>query len=1104
MKKSKKIALPLLLTLGAVAIPILIGSALITNSNTTSNKTTSLISDRKIVRAQPRIGADGIITPEFVTKLIAGKKGLPDGWDNTLIASDFEGATSVAVNAFFGNTEIISIILPTTVIKIGSRSFSNLTALKSISGIDNVLNIGDHAFSGSTLLTTISALAAINIGYLAFNRLGNIDEGGIKLTFSANIKLINAKQWGTKPNKLEIIGTPTLPTIINGIITPEFVTKLIIYKTSLFETGDGWDGALIASDFEGATSVAAAAFQNNTKITSIYLSTEVTIIGTNAFNNASFLTIISALGATSIGKDAFLSLSRIENYGIKLIYSTNIKPGNANNWGTTPIKLSIIGAPALPEIKEGIITPEFVTKLISYKKSLLATDVVWNGVLAANDFIGATSVAAAAFQNNTEITSIILPTEVTKIGVSSFSNVAALKSISGLDNVLSIGANAFNGASALTTISLLSATNIGTGAFTGTTSIIDGGIKLTYSTNIKLGNAEIWGINLSKLDISGGPTLPTITNGIIDLKFVTDLIAYKKELGSWDTTLIASDFINATSVAAAAFQNNNEITSIILPTEVTKIGVSSFSKAALKSISGLDNVLSIGANAFNGASALTTISLLSATSIGDGAFAGTTSTINLTWSADVNNTKATDWGTTIDKLLFIDAPTLPSIIDGIITPTFVNDLITYKEKIASQTDTNWNGVLADNDFIDATSVADSAFQNKANIISIILPTEVKKIGPNAFNGASALKTISLLGATSIGDGAFAEMTGIIANGIKLTYSTNIKPSNFDIWGTTRDKLDIAGILPTKPTITNGIIDKVYVEKLIAYKNYLLATDVVWNGVLAANDFIDATSVDDAAFENNTEITSIILPTKVTKIGVSSFSNVTALKSISGLDNVLSIGANAFNGASALTTISLLSATSIGDGAFAGTTSITNGGIKLTGSENITIDQSARWGTDAANLDIKIIVGFFDNPIIIYIIAGASGGLLLIIALVTGILIYRKKANAVVNVKNKTKDKDSKKDKTKDDSKTKSVDTKEIDETKKVDDTKSVDTKEIDETIETKKVDDTKSVDTKEIDETIETKKVDDTKSVDTNEIDDIEELINEIDESIIELETPDE
>jgi hypothetical protein len=63
----------------------------------------------------------------------------------------------------------------------------------------------------------------------------------------------------------------------------------------------------------------------------ITLPDTVTTIGTNAFQGASNLTNISALGVTNIHNGAFSAIPRISNNGIKLTYSLNIKPGNISN-----------------------------------------------------------------------------------------------------------------------------------------------------------------------------------------------------------------------------------------------------------------------------------------------------------------------------------------------------------------------------------------------------------------------------------------------------------------------------------------------------------------------------------------------------------------------------------------------------------------------------------------------------------------------------------------------------------------------------------------------------------------------------------------------------
>ncbi len=119
----------------------------------------------------------------------------------------------------------------------------------------------------------------------------------------------------------------------------------------------------------------------------------------------------------------------------------------------------------------------------------------------------------------------------------------------------------------------------------------------------------------------------------------------------------------------------------------------------------------------------------------------------------------------------------------------------------------WDGSLVASDFIDYTSIGESAFQGATILTTINLPN-ITSIGATAFQGATNLTTIDLLAATNIGTGAFTRTTSIIPKGIKLTESTNIFVSveNAIKWGTTMDKLQIIPIVNPPTTNDNlGII-----------------------------------------------------------------------------------------------------------------------------------------------------------------------------------------------------------------------------------------------------------------------------------------------------------
>lgn len=67
-----------------------------------------------------------------------------------------KGTTSISSKAFYGCTDIESIVIPSSIVKIESETFSGCTALWQIIIPNNVVSIGDGAFSKCTSLSSIS------------------------------------------------------------------------------------------------------------------------------------------------------------------------------------------------------------------------------------------------------------------------------------------------------------------------------------------------------------------------------------------------------------------------------------------------------------------------------------------------------------------------------------------------------------------------------------------------------------------------------------------------------------------------------------------------------------------------------------------------------------------------------------------------------------------------------------------------------------------------------------------------------------------------------------------------------------------------------------
>ncbi len=166
----------------------------------------------------------------------------------------------------------------------------------------------------------------------------------------------------------------------------------------------------------------------------------------------------------------------------------------------------------------------------------------WDGNLVANDFIGYTSIGDFAFVNNQELKAVTLSDTIITIGIGAFFGATGFTTIDlpaatgigdyafmyatslttidlpaatgigdyafmqatslttiDLPAATSIGDGAFQDAIGLTTISLPAVVIIGKNAFKGTTSIVDGGIKLKPSFETNSINATFWGTTSDKI-----------------------------------------------------------------------------------------------------------------------------------------------------------------------------------------------------------------------------------------------------------------------------------------------------------------------------------------------------------------------------------------------------------------------------------------------------------------------------------------------------------------------------------------------------------------------------------------------------------------------------
>ena len=220
--------------------------------------------------------------------------------------------------------------------------------------------------------------------------------------------------------------------------------------------------------------------------------------------------------------------------------------------------------------------------------------------------------------------------------------------------------------------------------------------------------------------------------------------------------------------------------------------------------------------------------------------------------------------------------------------------------IVSNTYSDGKGIIKFNSNV--TSIGDGAFSECSKLTSLTIPNSVTSIGSTAFFDCTGLTSIIIPeGVTSIGEDAFFNCNGLTS----LTIPVSVTSIGIDAF---QGCTDLASIIVESGNTNydsrdncNAIIETSSNKLITGCKNSTIPDSV--------------TSIEDMAFYNCADLTSVTIPESVTNIGNQAFGHCTGLTSVIIPDSVTNIEEMAF-AFSGLTSVTIGNGvTSIGTYAF---------------------------------------------------------------------------------------------------------------------------------------------------------------------------------------------
>ncbi len=345
---------------------------------------------------------------------------------------------SIDNSMFAGFSLIESVILPESLISLGTGVFKNCTALKSVELPDNIKTIGDYTFSGCTALETVTfSDELVSIGESAFANCTALNG----IVYTDTIENIGKNAFANCILLTEI----TIPSGIKTLDLSAFENCTSV-KTVYYNATNCKMTGLSESPVEG---VYYSPFYTCTAVENIILSEKIKVIPDYLYCGLSSIKAINIPeSVTELGKGAFAFCGFSELTG-----GENIKKGGDYCfYSCKNLSGMFVVPPGIADLGDYVFAESGIESLTTFASLESIGDYCFlncEKLRAVNIAEGVMIIGNNAFEGCSALGNVTVPESIKNIGEAAFKGCSSLQSVKMSSNIVFIPDECFNLCSSL-------------------------------------------------------------------------------------------------------------------------------------------------------------------------------------------------------------------------------------------------------------------------------------------------------------------------------------------------------------------------------------------------------------------------------------------------------------------------------------------------------------------------------------------------------------------------------------------------------------------------------------------------------------------------------